>query len=137
MHGSLFICLWALVAFIAYKICRYVANEVYHWRNARRLGCKPPPWLFPQDPLGITNIRRIYAADKESRVPQYLQDLTVKAIERHNSHTFKQSVMGTRFLFTVDPKVMQTILATQFKDFGIGMSRNGNFGALLGDGIVS
>jgi hypothetical protein len=40
-------------------------------------------------------------------------------------------------IFTVDPKNVQTILATQFKDFGLGDARNNNFKPLLGHGIVS
>jgi hypothetical protein len=39
--------------------------------------------------------------------------------------------------FTSDPKNIQAILALQFKEFGLGDARNGNFEPLLGHGIVS
>jgi hypothetical protein len=40
-------------------------------------------------------------------------------------------------IITIDPKNIQAILAVQFKEFGLGEGRNGNFNPLLGHGIVS
>ena len=46
-------------------------------------------------------------------------------------------IFGSPTTFTIDPKNIQAVLATQFKDFGLGDMRNGNFNPLLGHGIVS
>ncbi|USP73415.1 translation initiation factor if-2 [Curvularia clavata] len=45
--------------------------------------------------------------------------------------------MGVEGIFTIEPKNIQAILATQFKDFGLGKVRNRNFSPLLGHGIFS
>lgn len=54
-----------------------------------------------------------------------------------NSTNYPQQVFGSPMTFTIEPKNVQTLLATQFKDFGLGEWRNGNFNPLLGHGIVS
>jgi hypothetical protein len=53
------------------------------------------------------------------------------------TNTLSQNFFGGASLLTMDPKNIQTILATQFKDFGLGDTRIGNFNPLLGHGIVS
>ncbi|KAG9731232.1 cytochrome P450, partial [Aureobasidium melanogenum] len=47
------------------------------------------------------------------------------------------SILGNEAHFTSDPKNIQALLATQFKDFGLGSARIGNFGPLMGDGIFA
>lgn len=46
-------------------------------------------------------------------------------------------VFGEGGFFTIEPQNIKAILATQFKDFGLGDRRNGNFAPLLGRGIFS
>lgn len=72
-------------------------------------------------------------------MPQYLKERTEGICEREGRihATFYQNLLGSPAVFTVDPKNIQTILATQFKDFGLGAARNNNFYPLLGWGIVS
>ncbi|KAF2176380.1 cytochrome P450 52A12 [Zopfia rhizophila CBS 207.26] len=91
------------------------------------------------DPIGIDNIRRIFKADQECRMPQYLQERVDDMCEKEKRRvsTFYQNLLGSGAIFTVDPKNIQTILATQFKDFGLGDTRNNNFFPLLGHGIFA
>lgn len=191
MHSSILLALWALLAFVLFKIAVYVQNERRHARNAKRLGCeKAPTTNF--DPLGIKNVYRLLKADKEFRIPQYVKGRTDGACQKAGkvlgtfhqvrrsgrrvgaapicstyrdcseyldsklllafyalraytlyyrpkmkANVYAQNVLGSPAIFTVEPKNIQTILATQFKDFGLGEVRNNSFYPLLGWGIVS
>lgn len=139
MHNSILLALWAGVSFILYKIAAHFISERHHRNAAKRLGCEPAYQFNEFDIQGIRNVSRIIAADKKFRVPDYLKirvDLAC-ATEGKNITTIDQKVLGMRSTFTVDPKNVQAVLATQFKDFGLGERRNGNFSPLLGQGIVS
>lgn len=78
-------------------------------------------------------------AQKQGRFPAYLADREgiLSESEHRPVHTMRFSILGNEAHFTSDPKNIQALLATQFKDFGLGSARIGNFGPLMGDGIVS
>jgi hypothetical protein len=79
------------------------------------------------------------AAQKAGRFPAYLREREEVLSKSQNRpvHTMRLSILGNEAHFTSDPKNIQALLATQFKDFGLGSARIGNFGPLMGDGIVS
>jgi hypothetical protein len=141
MHSSVLLGLWAGVSFVLYKIIASIILSRRHDASARQLGCLP---AFPAkkawyDYFGIKDVARILKADKELRVPQYLKSRVDDTCEENSKviSTFYQNLMGGESIFTIEPKNIQAILATQFKDFGLGERRNGNFSPLLGHGIVS
>jgi hypothetical protein len=138
MHSSVLLALWAGVSFILYKLIAALLTEHHHRNAAKKLGCEPAYQFKLLDIQGIRNVANIIKADKESRVPDHLKTRidTACAEEGKNITTFDQKILGTRAIFTVEPKNIQAILATQFKDFGLGERRNGNFSALLGHGVV-
>ncbi|KAK3067606.1 hypothetical protein LTS18_001020, partial [Coniosporium uncinatum] len=78
-------------------------------------------------------------ADKEKRVPVYLANRVkeVSKREERQVNTFHGKILTQSTYFTVEPKNIQALLATQFKDFHFGPGRNGNFGPLLGEGIFA
>lgn len=139
MHNSIILALWAGVSFILYKVVASFITERHHRNAAKRLGCELPYRQKGFDILGIRDVSRIIAADKKQRVPAYIKgrvdDACVVAGRRIT--TIDQKILGARSTFTVHPKNIQAVLATQFKDFGLGERRNGNFSPLLGQGIVS
>lgn len=51
--------------------------------------------------------------------------------------TWHQQILGNWHHVTVDPKNIQALLATQFKDFELGPIRRGSFAPLTGDGIFT
>lgn len=139
MHKSILLALWLSISFIFYKIVASIINSRRHAAAARRLSCQPAHRISSFDPLGLRVILRMLKADKEQRIPQFFQ---VRLDEVSNAQgrvvsTISQSLMGADAFFTVDPKNIQAVLATQFKDFGLGETRNKNFFPLLGRGIVS
>ncbi|ORY11981.1 cytochrome P450 52A12 [Clohesyomyces aquaticus] len=141
MHNSILLALWALVSFILYKTVTFVVSDVRYRKRERQLGCKRPPTIANEGllPFGISNLRKIIKADKEMRVAPYLYDRTNGLYSENGAllTTFYQNVLGSPAIFTVNPKNIQTILATQFKDFGLGSTRNSNFAPLLGHGIFA
>ncbi|KAH6637436.1 cytochrome P450 52A12 [Boeremia exigua] len=139
MHKTILLALWAGGSFILYKIVAYVLTELHHRREAKRLGCEPAFQFRLLDIQGIRNVWRMIAADKRFAVPEYLKGRVDNACaeEGKSITTFAMKVMGAKSIFTVNPKNVQAVLATQFKDFGLGERRNGNFSPLLGHGIFS
>ena len=69
-------------------------------------------------------------AEKDGTVTEYFTSLFDRASEDAGGrpvHTMHASFMGTKFVLTRDPKNIQAILATQFKDFALGEVRHGVF----------
>jgi hypothetical protein len=139
MYSSLHLVLWSLCSFILYKLISFIATEIRYRRKERELGCQRALSIPSKDPLGISNILAILKADKEFRFPQLIKERTEKSWEAagFQANTTYQNLLGSGEFFTVDPKNIQALLATQFKDFGLGAMRNKNFYPLLGWGIVS
>ena len=139
MHNTILLALWAGVSFVLYKLLAHFLTERYHRNEAKRLGCESAYQLKFFDIQGIRNVSRIIAADKKSAVPQYLKSRIDDACAETGKTvvTLDQKVLGMRTFYTADPKNIQAILATQFKDFGLGKRRNRGFSPLLGQGIVS
>ncbi|OQD74117.1 hypothetical protein PENDEC_c012G03724 [Penicillium decumbens] len=110
-----------------------------HSRKAKSLGCGNLP-LFPcKDPLGIDNLKQTLAADKEKLLPQ-LSERRVQIIsDQENRYvtSFILRNLGRNHIFTIDPKNIQAVLATQFKDFELGKARHASMHPLLGTGIFT
>ncbi|KAF2870936.1 cytochrome P450 52A12 [Massariosphaeria phaeospora] len=139
MHNPILLALWAAAAFVLFKIVVYVSTELRHRYNARKLDCQIPPRFVAGDYLGIINIRNSIKANNDFRLLDHLKGVMDHVSEREGfpHNTVYQNLLGSPAVFTTDPKNIQTILAVQFKNFGLGDSRNGNFYPLLGRGIFS
>lgn len=126
-------------AAVVLQILRLVLASWQHARKARSLGCGSLP-LFPsKDPLGIDNLKQSLAADKEKLLPQLSERRVQIMSDRENRYvtTFILRNLGRNHVFTIDPKNIQAVLATQFKDFELGAVRHDSMHPLLGTGIVS
>lgn len=139
MHNSILLALWAGASFILYKIVAYVLTEIHYRKETKRLGCGPPHYFKLLDIQGVRNAWRMIAADKRAAIPDYIRSRVDNTCAEEGKYvtTFGMKVLGAPSIFTVDPKNVQAVLATQFKDFGLGERRNSNFAPLLGQGIVS
>ncbi|KAF2087173.1 putative P450 monooxygenase [Saccharata proteae CBS 121410] len=139
MHNALLYGLWAVASFVIYKFVNFIAKKRRHAIKARELGCQPPPVWDSKDILGITNTIKIVQAGKANRVPDYVVERfeTISKREGRPVSTMKQNTAGDTQIFTADPKNIQALLATQFKDFVLGETRTNNFAPLLGYGIFT
>ncbi|CAI6338808.1 unnamed protein product [Periconia digitata] len=140
MHNSVLLALWGGLAFILYTVVNYVREERRHRRNAEQLGCEPAySTVSKWDPLGLRVASTFMAEFKNFRfVPFYKQRMDgIWAKEGKIIPTMFQVVGTTPIIVTVEPKNVQAILATKFKDFGLGQFRNKLFNPLLGTGIFA
>ena len=116
------------VLLVVRKIQEYIAD--YKFKKAR--GCKPahpfPQW---ERIIGYSVFRSQALAVKEKRLLESNR-------QRYEDYglTWTAAVMGNRFYSTIEPENVKAILATNFKDFGLGQ-RMDSFGPLLGKGIFT
>ncbi|KAK5061104.1 hypothetical protein LTR84_007646 [Exophiala bonariae] len=123
-----------VVALSVAYVTRYIWLEAQHSRKARRLGCKPAFVRPSRLPFGIDIMLRYVRATEAQ--DQQNDDLALYD-ELGRRPTWYQNIMGNWHHYTVDPKNVQAILATQFNDFELGPLRSGAFGPLIGKGIFT
>ena len=116
---------------------------VTFWRLKRKaiaLGCKPVPVWKAWDLFGINMTVAMTKAMNGNRLSEEIHSILKEVQEREGRECTTFQVYfppGLLHFFTFDPRNLQAVLATQFKDFQIPSSRLAGFRQLLGQGIVS
>lgn len=139
MHSAITAAALAAVAFILFQIASFLLIHVQNNRKAKRLGCQPAV-RWPSDPFGYQNAAGMLKADADKQMPTWQQQRleTISQREGRLVHTHQLSMPLLRTsIVTFEPKNVQAILATQFKDFQLPLTRTGNFNSLLGTGIFA
>ncbi|KAJ6031306.1 Cytochrome P450 E-class [Penicillium herquei] len=128
-----------LAAAIVLQAIRYAINSWQHSRKARSLGCENAPRLPCKDPFGIDSLKQAIEADKVKMIPKMATDRfeTVSKLENRYVTTYISRGLGRDVIFTMEPKNVQALLATQFKDFELGTSRRRSMHPMLGTGIFT
>lgn len=128
-----------LAAAVVLQIIRYAVNTWQCSRKARSLGCANPPLLPSKDLFGISTVREILKAGKEQMIPPLIERRYKTLSEQENRlvTTMRFRSLGEKHIHTMDPKNIQAVLATQFKDFELGPPRQQGLRPFLGVGIVS
>lgn len=123
---------------VALRLLWSVFTRLHHAQKARKWHCGAIP-SYPGDIFGINTLKEVLRADKEKLIPVLSQQRveTMTAREGKYVTTFRFRQVGRESIFTSDPKNMQAILATQFKDFELGSNRREALHALLGSGIFT
>ncbi|KAL9052323.1 MAG: hypothetical protein Q9162_005467 [Coniocarpon cinnabarinum] len=132
----------AAFALITVRVASAIVSSISHKRKARQLGCQATPQVAKSawwDFGGVLRVRRSVAAFKASRFPDFVLERTesVRRVAGYDAMTYHNHLLGRKVFFTCDPKNIQAILATQFKDFSLPPSRKGSFDQLLGTGIFT
>ena len=117
-----------ITAFVLSQVVSYIEN----YRFAKAHGCKPAK-QFPQ-PERILGYKHFKEQVDLARTKRILPAGVTRFREFGN--TFSIVTMGKKLLITIEPENVKEILATNFKDFGIGQRVNA-LGALLGQGIFT
>lgn len=131
-----------VLVFAAALAVRLLLSLFYRFQQAqyaRQRGCEAAPLMPCADPFGISNLRAALRADRAKALPE-LAESRIKAMsDLHNRYvsTYRIRIVGRESVLTVDPKNIQAVLATQFKDFDLGPHRRRGVLPLLGTGIVS
>jgi cytochrome P450 len=117
---------------LARTLLQYITRRRTAARFARIHGCQDAP-AFPQSEriLGLAAIKESKAASREHKILEALR----QRYEKHG-YTFTMGMLGGHFVQTIDPENIKAVLATNFKDFGLG-GREYTFGPLLGKGIFT
>ncbi len=130
--NPLFALLLAIPKYLLYKLVTSLATSFSNARKARQLGCKPPPYFPSPDPLGIVPVFNIIKAHNKGRLPEHVMERSAKTSKQEGRlvHTMEAQFLRVPLLNTKDPKIIQALLATQFKDFELGPIRFGTFSPL-------
>jgi cytochrome P450 len=118
-----------LCLFIAHLVYTKTVEILIARRFARTRGCRKLKSAPQKDPfLGIDIFLETRIAVKEKKFLEYLVDRFT-----HVGPTFASNIMGDDLIFTNEPKNIQAMLATNFKDFDLGERRRQNWAKLLGE----
>jgi hypothetical protein len=117
---------------VSYFVITKVAAYIEAVRFARAYGCKPVR-RFPQSER-IVGWEIAQLSKKLRARHEFLETGRQRFLEQ--GHTYEITVMGTTFVTTDEPENIKCILATNFKDYGIG-KRLKAFGPQFGSGIFT
>jgi len=122
----------AFVGLFTVYIAKQVASYISVARFKKSHGCKPE-YKLPQSEriLGYGLFKEQTAASRNKE----LLEVSAKRYEV-NGNTWSAVVLGKKFYNTIEPENIKAVLATNFKDFGLG-GRLESFGDLLGRGIFT
>lgn len=124
---------------VAYSLAK-VREYVMHSSAAKAKGCKPVVVSVSSEVTGLRIIRRMLSALHAKAFPIWAENEFAKTSELHGRQVDTMILQVPLFdtaILTRDPRNIQAMLATSFKDYGMGEHRSANFAALLGNSIVS
>ncbi|RAQ55487.1 cytochrome P450 [Aspergillus flavus] len=132
---------WFTPALVAAIVAARLLFSLYSaWRHAQRarsLNCQEAPLYPSRDPFGFATLLETLQADRDKLLPKLSQkrvDLISSQQNRYVS-TFRVRQAGRENFFTVDPKNIQAMLATQFNDFFLGDMRRNAGAPVMTSGI--
>jgi hypothetical protein len=119
-------------AFVLYLFISSISTRRRHAAAAKQLGCRPAPTEYNPDPLGLVNLIKTLRANSKSQILEYFRGVFDDVSLRMNKtvYSYDTYILGDRVFFTCDPRNIQALLATQFKDFELGKIRTGAFAPL-------
>ncbi|MCJ1366417.1 hypothetical protein MMC16_005545 [Acarospora aff. strigata] len=121
-----------LIIIVPYFYFRRIQKQRADALFAEEHRCLPLAKLETKWPLGLD---LIWTAFKHARAHRILR-FFVRVVEDTGRSTFEQNLLGTTGVDTVEPKNIESVLATQFTAFGLG-DRPQVFNPLLGHGIFT
>ncbi len=111
----------------------YIGKAIRVARFKKQHGCQPICNRLPQleRVVGVDLYRTQINASKDGRILELAQG-------RYDTYgmTWSARMMGQTYVNTIDIENVKTILASNFKDFGLGQ-RQEAFGPMLGQGIFT
>lgn len=125
----------ALFLATAYVLLQLITAAITTYQDrkfARANGCRAPRRWY-SGPYGLIEFRRFMQAANKGQHVEYV----ASRWEKFGAHTFAMRSFSTEIINTIDPRNIQTILATKFKDFSLGPARRNGFHALFGEGIFT
>ncbi|QDS77320.1 hypothetical protein FKW77_004764 [Venturia effusa] len=138
LQSSLCGVLWLSTISLVFKIINALHIEHTHRNRERQLGCKKP-YDAKLGLFGLPQVWRTLRAAQEKRLLVFMIEESKKACQEAGRVilTTENVILGYKRIFTFDPANVKAVLATQFKEFGLGDDRINTFAPVLGHGIFS
>ncbi|KAF5724175.1 cytochrome P450 monooxygenase [Fusarium mundagurra] len=118
---------------LSIHLLNHLYRNVSHAHKSRQRGCLPAPLEPSKLPFGIDTLLASLRADRDQRTPDHVAN----RFAAMGVYTFRMSILGSNNLVTAEPRNIQAILATQFHDFGMGVTRSTNLKTVLGRSIFA
>lgn len=122
--------IYGLIILIISRIVFEYVQELNYRRKSRNHGCESPPILW-SIPLGIP---RFLKSLKQFKNNTSLEKSTVEFFK--GSPTIRLHQLTNTTVFTKEPEVIKSVLATHFKEFDLGR-RYQFLAPFLGDGVFT
>jgi hypothetical protein len=137
MGLSLIAVFYAFVAYVLYTYVRAWIEEYRFQQFARRNGCEEPQRnTLNKLPWSLDGLYRAITAARDGK--DLLDDMVIPMFQKLKATTIAGTgLFGAQIATTMEPKNIQALLATHFKDFATGERRSKQFGALLGYNIFT
>ena len=130
---SLQICELAISYFILYHLYRKLVADLSLRRKRKRNGCKLPAKVFTWDPIfGLDNI----ASSLKYLQENWALDVGYRTFTAWKKSTCRVNNLGQDIIFTYEAENIKTMLATNFKSWGIGEARK-DLVPIFGKGIFT
>ena len=122
-----------LVLSLLYQSYGYFTRHIAKRQFVRTHGCESPVRYPHRDPIfGLGEARDALKAAKAKR---YLE--RIHSLYQQYGNTFaSETLLNTSMIYTIEPKNIQTVLVTNFKDYHAGAHRKAAMSPLLGNSIV-
>jgi hypothetical protein len=131
--------IWIAYALLVYAAISYIRSYLTERRfqlYAREHHCEEARQnTFAKWPWGLDG--HWHAIKALSKGADIFEDVIMPRFEALNAFTIATNVFGLNRLETMEPRNIQALLATNFKDFVLGDRRNKQLGALLGQSIFT
>ena len=124
-----------LIGLVIARVVKYpVLRAVNNVAGRRRYNCSPAPKIKSRDPfLGLDIILRLRQKVNSQAFLNFLPTVFLDA----GSWTVELNKLGDPAVWTADPEVIKTILATSPKDWYIGSSRKEAIDPIFGPCIIT
>jgi cytochrome P450 len=118
--------------FVAYGLFRSLYTRYRYYRLATAHSCRSPKRWY-SGPHGLVEFYRFMKWARQGKHVEY----AVSRWDTLGVKTYIMRLFGEEIVFTIEPRNIQAVLATKFKDFSLGDLRKEAFHTLLGDGIFT
>lgn len=127
MKSTLALLAWPATALVLYWISTLIVTRYRRASFKKRHGVEYTPTYPHSDILAVGDLRDVNRAHEAGTVMQLWVDRLDRACKKEGRSilTYDAHIMRNWIMFTADPKNVQAVLATQFKDFALGPLRHG------------
>ncbi|KAA8916774.1 hypothetical protein TRICI_001072 [Trichomonascus ciferrii] len=126
----LYVPLTILVGVVGFYLTSWI-QEIQYRRTCKKYNCAPA-YMYPNKWMGMDILLESFKRAAQHDYLEYTRSL----MEKPNKKTIRVNVLGNVAIQTTDPQNVKAILATQFKEYDLGLKHLQMF-PLLGHGIFT